>query len=375
MGSVVDYVRATFDSFARRPFGIADSIAFSQLAYLAMPSFVPRLKISRPRDVAPVASPIESVPLHNLLRAETYDEMVNGMAYPEDTVDLIRAMGESPRFRNVRIGGYVERRDHRDHKQFCAMTFDLGNGVLYVAFRGTDGSVLGWREDFDMAFLSPVPSQRSAARYVRAIAAQWQGGLILGGHSKGGNLAVYAAARSKPEIQERILGVYSHDGPGFSREFLASEGFGRIESKIEKTVPEASVIGMLFSSGKEYTIVRSNAAGIMQHFLTTWRFEQGELVTSKRLSSLSQYLSRTVNTWLQSYEPDERRRFIDDLFAVIGASGYSDFSAILGHWTSTLPAMMAAARGLDPVEREHTSAILRGLAGIAVKTISPVRRK
>jgi hypothetical protein len=319
----------------------------------------------------PVIPAFESVPLRELLRAECYPEMVRGMAYPDETVRLIRAMGENPRYRTVRVGGYVERIDHRDHKQFCAMTFDLGNGVLYIAFRGTDGTVLGWREDFDMAFLSPVPSQRSALRYVRAIAAQWAGGLILGGHSKGGNLAVYAAACAPAGIQERVSAVYSHDGPGFNKNFLASPGWERVSARVHKTVPESSVIGMLFSSGDDYTIVRSNAAGIMQHFLTTWRFDEGELATSTRMASMSQYVSRTVNTWLESYEPADRRRFIDDLFSVIGASGYSDFGDIIGHWTTSLPAMMSAARSLDPVEREHASAILRGLAGIAVKGISP----
>ena len=138
--------------------------------------------------------------------------------------------------------------DAETTKQFSACVFELGNGTLYVAFRGTDSSIVGWKEDFMMAFRRPVASQEAAARYLTELAGHWAGPIMVGGHSKGGNLAVYAAANVPSEIQERITVVYSHDGPGFDEVFFDEDGYVRIASKIHKSVPGSSIIGMLFET-------------------------------------------------------------------------------------------------------------------------------
>lgn len=199
MGNVVDYVRREFHGFAELPFGDVDSLVLAELSYMRLSGLVPAF--GEARSVA-------TVPIRELLRAENYDDMFvsNSSDINEYRLALLRAVCESPRFRALRVGEYAERLSEREQQQFAAMTFDVGCGPvdsLYVAFRGTDGTLVGWKEDFNMAVRCPVPSQESAYRYVNSILDRSEGFLssgdspavMLGGHSKGGNMAVYAAMR------------------------------------------------------------------------------------------------------------------------------------------------------------------------------------
>ena len=199
MGNVVDYVRREFHGFVELPFGDVDSLVLAELSYMRLSGLVPAF--GEARSVA-------TVPIRELLRAESYDDMFvsNSSDMNEYRLALLRAVCESPRFRALRVGEYAERLSEREQQQFAAMTFDVGCGPvdsLYVAFRGTDGTLVGWKEDFNMAVRCPVPSQESAYRYVNSILDRSEGFLssgdspavMLGGHSKGGNMAVYAAMR------------------------------------------------------------------------------------------------------------------------------------------------------------------------------------
>ena len=154
--------------------------------------------------------------------------------------------------------------------QFAAMTFDLPDGSSYIAFRGTDATIVGWKEDFNMAFQYPVPSQAEAADYLNEAARHCRGKLYVGGHSKGGNLAVYAAANCRPDVSARLARVFSHDGPGFLEQALQSEAFRQVLPKIEKTLPQSSMIGMLLEHQENYKIVKSSSISIWQHNPFSW---------------------------------------------------------------------------------------------------------
>ncbi|KAA8822059.1 DUF2974 domain-containing protein [Bifidobacterium vespertilionis] len=366
MGNITDDIRNDFAVFADRPFNEVDSLALSQLAYARMPQDVPR---------HPSAN---MVPLHTLLRAEAYDAIFGSIWSPQMNVELIRAMSESPRWRHIRIGGYVDEYDADEAMQFSACTFDLGDGRLYIAFRGTDGSIMGWKEDFMMAFRRPIASQEAAARYLREVAARWHGMILVGGHSKGGNLAIYAAAEAPADVQERIEAVYSHDGPGFDPSFLEGTGFARIASKIHKTVPEASIVGMLFERGDasaadRFTVVKSAGVSIMQHFGLNWQVKDGVFVRADGLNASAQYASGVINDWMDKYDDERRRLFIENLFAILESGGYRTFGELTAHWTQSLPAMILATRNVASDERDAMVAIVGGLISSAVKP-GPVER-
>lgn len=378
MGNITDDIRVNFDIFAQRPFNETDSLALSQLAYAHMPSNVPCH-----RDVSDglrddCTQTITTVPIRDLLRAECYDDMFGKVWSPSMNVDLLRAMCENPRWRHTRVGEYVNEFDPDTTKQFSACVFDLGNGTLYVAYRGTDSSIIGWKEDFAMAFRRPVASQEAAARYLQDIARRWDGSIVVGGHSKGGNLAIYAAANVPNTAQERITAVYSHDGPGFDTAFFATAGYCRIATVVHKTVPESSIIGMLFEPqdtgnaiDNRYTVVHSDGVGIMQHFALNWQVDHGIFVQADGLSASARYLARTINDWMSKYDDEHRRNFIENLFSILEAGGYTTFGELTAHWTQSLPLMLARARDVDPADREVALVIVKGLVSSAAAAVIP----
>ena len=252
-GGIIDYARTHLDTFTERPLGAVDSLILSWASYLRLPE-----------ELAAARGP-EGVRIAELHRAEYFEDYVRGVLQPEQGLALLTAMTASPRFRDVRLTRYTSRTDADVEMQFSAMTFLLPDGAAYVAFRGTDSSLVGWKEDFNTSFECPVPSQVEAADYLAAVAGDLDGGIITGGHSKGGNLAVYAAATVAPEVRERVVRAYSHDGPGFLPEVLATSAFVEVAPKVCKTVPQSSVIGMLLEQQEGYRVVRSRRPMLWQH--------------------------------------------------------------------------------------------------------------
>ena len=358
MGGIIEETRTMFDTFAERPFGPTDSLVLSQLAYARMPDGVPR----HGED--------GFTPLTALLRAESYDDMFRGVYAPDRNVELVRAVCESPRWRGVRVGGYVDETDPASTLQFAASTFDLGDGTLYVAFRGTDSSFVGWKEDFMMAFRRPVPSQSAAADYLRALGGRWRGAIMVGGHSKGGNLAVYAAAEAPAAIQRRITCIYSHDGPGFDEEFRKSPGFARIRGRVRKSVPESSIVGLLFdgdATAGGYTVVRSDGVAVMQHFALNWQTDDGRFVEAPGLSAPATYAAGVINDWMAKTDPEHRRIFVERMFGMLESTGHTTFAQLEGDWKQSLPAMARAFGEFDEDDRRVVRTVLGSFASSAVR--------
>ncbi|KFI49444.1 Mbeg1-like protein [Bifidobacterium biavatii] len=408
MGNILDYARTEFRDFARLPFSAVDSLVLSELAYVHMPEAVPRFNTTKT---------VATVPLAHALRAEDYPAMFTTGSEPvnEYRLGLLRAVCESPRYRGIRVGEYAERLDEDDQQQFSAMTFDLGDcrgldypgGLLYVAFRGTDGTLVGWKEDFNMAVRCPVPSQRSAADYLASVAARSAGvlgapaaSLMIGGHSKGGACAIWAAmslaarecsamidvarndrelpavpqnAGNLPIVEPRIIRVYSHDGPGFDSSVTGSPAYRSIAGRIDKTVPEASVIGRLLDDGPvECSIVKADAIGILQHMGGSWQVADGRFVTADGLSAGAQFVDRTIATWLAGVDQRQREVTIDQVYDIVAAAGYANFADLAAHWTDALPKILLAAKDTDRSTRALVAAVVKGLPSSALRVmVSP----
>jgi|GEM_PF-101658 len=354
-----------------RPLSDVDSLVLSQLAYVHMPDFVPRL------DPDGEGADPESayIPISALLKSEYFDEMFPSKGAYSSLCALVTAMAASPRFRDVRIGNYVSVEDaSRGHeKQFAAVCALLPDGTEYVAFRGSEDSVAAWVENFNMAFTCPIPSQTAAARYVRRVAAATGRDLVLGGHSKGGNLAVYAAMKAPDALRARIRAVYSHDGPGFEKGVLDSLDFAAIAPVVHKTVPEASIIGMIFETHEDFTVVESEGHGITEHFAMRWKVVDGDFVRVPKLPEGTRYFSRTMNAWIASYTPRERERVLTDLFDILRATGFESFSDMAVHWRDALPAIRDAVKGMDPEERRFVIATFKVLFSTALRTVTTGR--
>ena len=186
----------------------------------------------------------------------------------EDEAHL-KALRENRRYANMTLKGYVQQTDPVEEKQFAAITVETMDGLHYLAYRGTDSTLIGWKEDLNMSFQTTVPAQREAVEYLNRAAEMLAGELRLGGHSKGGNLAAYAASFCESQVQQRIRSVSNNDGPGFASSILEQQGYQRIKQRIHTFLPQSSVIGMLLGHEEEYTVIPRTQRGLMQHDLSS----------------------------------------------------------------------------------------------------------
>ncbi len=356
-GSFLAYVRERLDTFAERPLGPVDSLVYSWLSYT---------HLGTPCDRA---CSVRGIALHELLRAEDFDEMFGTSWDPQGSRDLLFAVCASPRFRTSRLCEFRFKTDRASEEQFAAMTFRLPDGSSYVAFRGTDSTVVGWKEDFNMTYLSPVPAQEEAASYLNEVASTTTGPLYIGGHSKGGNLAVYAAAMCDAQHHERIVRVFSHDGPGFHREFCADEPYRRIMPIMEKTVPKSTMIGAVLSESPDFapTIVESDGISLFQHNPFMWEvdIEAGAFVEADGFTASSKFFDSTLDAWMDKYSLAERGKFVDALFDVIGVTGAKHFSDIMADAKANVPLMLDAIEGLDPELQQFVKDVVKSLVRTA----------
>lgn len=351
-GNFVSYVQTQLDTLDARPLGAVDSLVLSWISYF-------RLR----EDAACYAGfcSWEGLPVTELLRAEDFGVMFGDSWDPEGSRDLLFAVCANPRFRGMRVCGYRTSFSELAEEQFAAMTFRLPDGSVYVAFRGTDSTLVGWKEDFNMAFQSPVPAQVSAAEYLKEAARACPGPLFVGGHSKGGNLAVYAAIMCPHALQDRIVRAFSHDGPGFNENFLRGAGFARMRDRVDKTLPRSSIFGMIFEDQEDYAIVDSTGFSLLQHNPFTWVVEGSEFKQVEHISAGARYLDKTLADWMARITPEERGEVIDAFFDIIGATDATYFAEIRDNWQESLPKMIAAASEVPLETRELIKRVIAAL--------------
>ncbi|MBR5533479.1 MAG: DUF2974 domain-containing protein [Ruminiclostridium sp.] len=347
MHNIITYAEENLVSFAARPFGSVDSLILSWMANLRFP-----LQAHGLHNWV-------GMPLRDLFRAELFPTLFQGLWDPDSTKSLLTALAASPRFREVRLMGYTTRNDPDLELQFTAVTFQLRTDLTYVAFGGTDTSLVGWKENFNMTFLSPVPAQTEAARYLTQAASHCAGNLLVGGHSKGGNLAVYAGASVSPEIQSRIRRVYSHDGPGFPQRFLTAPGYQAIRERVEKTVPQDSVVGLLLEN-ETCQVIQSNRHSLLQHDPFSWRVENSAFLPAQ-LTDDARHWDRTLDGWVDRVSPQEREGFIDAIYDILTTTKAASLEELANHWQTHLPGIAKAAHQLDPDTRDLLSRTFREL--------------
>lgn len=357
MSNITTYVQTCMDDFSLRPFSPVDSLILSTAAYLRFPRSVDGVDSWKGRR------------LQELFRAEEFDGMFHIPWIAEQIRVLFTAMACSPRFRDVLVMGYRELSDPVAEKQFSAVTFRLSPGLYYVAFRGTDSSFVGWKEDFNMTFQCPIPAQAEALHYLEEAAFHCPGALLLGGHSKGGNLAVYAAGSADETLQQRIACVHSHDGPGFLRHVLLQEGFVRIAPRVERFLPQSAVVGLLLEQEKPSRIVKSSRSSVFQHDPFSWEVRDLDFVDSDKLSTGARYADKTLTAWLESLSAQERERFVDTLYGVLNTNDLDTLNDFSSNLHTNLPAVFHAASRLDADTKKFLSRTVRKLVKLSFTTV------
>ena len=283
-------------SFWERPFGEIDALVCANLAYIHWDDVVSDKPVKL---------------------SEACKMTINREKDP-DRLKTLNLLISSKRYQHFSLYNYVSETDYQQQKQFSAITIKISPFKRYIAYRGTDSTVNGWKEDFNMSFMCPVPAQERAWEYLTDTIEK-RHIYYVGGHSKGGNLAVYAAVMNG---NERIKKVYNFDGPGFSDEFVASEKYTNFVSKIASYIPQGSIVGLLMSNNVDHKIIHSNSDDfIWQHDPYTWQIEYGHFVNEDGLTQTARIVNSSVNSWYNDLTIDERITFINTIYDIINAQG------------------------------------------------------
>ncbi|MGE4352521.1 MAG: DUF2974 domain-containing protein [Oscillospiraceae bacterium] len=360
MANIFDYMIWRGDlPFMRDPLNDIDSLIINRIAYIPFDGII--------SDKLPDGLTVGEA-VQKFLAYPDADKRV----YIETDIRLCRAILDCPRFALLPLSGYENTVDTKREVQFCAMVFSLSPTEHYIAFRGTDNTIVGWKEDFNMSFVTPVPAQLQAARYLEKAAAGMPGSLITGGHSKGGNLAVYAAAYASSKTRNRISAIYNNDGPGFDPAVLKTDGYLAISAKIRTFVPQSSIVGMLLEHEEDYTIVKSKQVSIMQHDLYSWEVLGREFISLDRVTNSSRFIDSTLKDWVSHMTRDQRERFVDGLFSLLRDTNAETLQDLTENFFVSAKTIIKTLGGMDEETRSSVQYALGLLLRSAKENISEV---
>jgi hypothetical protein len=340
MANIIDYLDWRGDlSFASDSFNEVDNLILSNLSYLKLDGSVPH-EIND--------SKITLLDLANKFMASKQppSEYVN-YYFPEKIAELLIRAAKTARFQNINLFGYVNRVDHQISNQFSAVIFSIACDEYFIAFRGTDNTIAGWKENLRMSFIDEVLAQKQAASYVNCIISNLKGRFYLGGHSKGGNLAVYAATHIKSEIRDKVLNIYNNDGPGFHKSIIESEGYQSVADKVNTIIPKSSVVGMLLEHGENFKVIDSSGYGILQHDAFLWEVKGPNFVYNGELSKNCRDFDNTIRLWLDNLSIEQREHFIDALFEIIQVTGAQTFNELSKEKLKVIDGMINKYRSMD----------------------------
>ena len=270
-------------------------------------------------------------------------------------------MAKSVRFGKCVIRNYVNEIVTEAEQQFSAVEIVLDDGTSYISFRGTDDTIIGWKEDFNLS-TGVVPAQERAVEYMQRISDKAYGMLRVGGHSKGGNLAIYGSVMCK-SAHDKILEIYSNDGPGFSKEFQESPETAEMMPKIIRIIPEYSIIGTLLEHEKQPIIVASTSRGLLQHDGFSWEVQGPGLVRRDSLNKTALRFIEILHKWIDGIDTEQKRLLIEDLFATLQASGYENLSEVQSGGIKSLAAMVKRLDKFAPESRGMMQELLTAICG------------
>jgi len=235
---------------------------------------------------------------------------------------------------------------------------------MLVVFRGTDMTLIGWKESFNLSFITSIPSQKEAVSYLEKTARRCRYPLIIAGHSKGGNLAVYASAFCRKRVQNRITVVYSNDAPGFHKQVIESESYKAICPRIRAFIPQSSLIGMLFEHGETPMVIKSTANGPMQHSLCSWEVTYNNMVDAGELTEQSRLIDKIISEWINQIDENQRQQFIQAIYKILVSCDAESVSDLTEDWKNTAGGIINALINLD----KPTKKLLGKIIGDLFKT-------
>ncbi|HAX60107.1 MAG TPA: hypothetical protein DCY19_09365 [Eubacterium sp.] len=353
-GNIMDYLEwyGDFD-FSVMPFNEVDNLILAELSYASLDGIVPEPQLGRK---------LRSISVKEAaLKLDESGRLEKSCKLERNAGLLLLEMAKGRRFADAVLAGYVDKHDFENQEQFSALHVYLSDGTLFVSYSGTDDTILGWKEDLNMAYQMPVPSQEEAVGYLEKTVPH-DGRLIrIGGHSKGGNLAIYAAAMCYDRLKRRIIAIYNNDGPGFLESMLEKKAYLEIKDKVRTIVPETSIIGMLLEHGDSYEVVKSTGKGIMQHDGLSWQVYRNGFVKLDERSKESLVIDKTISAWVMGLSDDERVAFVDAVYDMLTRAGVNYLSDLEKYKPATLNSMAKEMFSMEPEKGRMVRRTIRAL--------------
>lgn len=369
--TIIDYVKEYGNyTFTERGMNDVDSLVLCQLSYLKFDDMVPLVTENQP-----------FVSIKDLVAHPLYERLYSDERFAKENRALFENVCNSKRYENLRMNCYInliiEQEDFQT--QFSAITFLLGDGTLFLAYRGTDETIIGWKEDLNMTFVHPVPGQAYSAKYLNMVASKVRTKVCIGGHSKGGNFAVYAAMKCLPQVQEKIDKIFCLDGPGFMPSVLKECDYEKIRDRVIRILPHSSLVGRLLVCDDHYKIVKSKRFGIMQHDPFNWITKEGSFVELPKINHQSEVWNESLNQWIYSQDREQLRRMVDTLFEIVSAAKTDNLIDLEANWKEARTTMLSALKELNEEDSEMMKKMIQGLYALIIdnwkKDISDTLKK
>ena len=346
-------------------FNEVDNLILSEIAYVDFEGVLP--------EGAGLVSVEMAQAAERYFQLHTEEEIRSRISFTKQAPFLFRKAAKCRRFSKARIGRYVNRISTELDEQMAAMTFYLEDGSTYVAFRGTDNTIVGWKEDLMLSFQEETAGQRHAVQYLSELQEMSEipaARLITGGHSKGGNLAVYAAAFCREAVRNRISAIYSNDGPGFLEAVTSREEYRKILPLVHSIIPEGSFFGLLLDSGYTHRIIKSSQIGILQHDALSWQVCGPHFEQAEETSQASAFMEKTMNHWLEGINLQERRAFVDALFDMLTSTGAQTLGGLKAGTPAGWAEILKSFSTLEGADQKIIGSTLLNLIRSGINTFS-----
>ncbi|MCR5188924.1 MAG: DUF2974 domain-containing protein [Treponema sp.] len=363
MANLFDYVAWRGDIFFDTiPFNKLDALLLSHISYSLLGGLVSE-NFEQAKSLSQLAKDFKASP--------DYDERTKiGFLINKKTTELLLKAAKAPRFKNIKICAYRDIFDEENVEQFAAMTYIIKNGKdeeAVISYRGTDDTLIGWREDFNIVWQDPIPAQKDALAYIEEAAKALKADIRIVGHSKGGNLAINTAVKCDAKIQKRILQIYNFDGPGFSEDFFKKPEYLAIEDKLVNIYPEMSFVGMIFHHPEKYEIVKSDGFAVMQHDPLTWQIMGPSFENKKDFVKESKAFYKALNEWVEKLDPAQTKKFVTALWDILMASDVKTLSELSKSGLIAGAKMFAKMATMDWETKKEVKVILDLLRDIVFK--------
>lgn len=366
MSNIIDYMDWRGDlTFSMAPLNEVDGLIFAQLSYVEL-DFIYEKDKTQKLTIEEIAK----------LYFERYSEedIAGFTLLLQNCSKVLKKMAETERFKNLIVEDYVAEFDPEKNKQFGVINVKIKEGIYYIAFRGTDDSLAGWEEDFQACYMMPVASQVEAASYIQQFFKTYSGKAYIGGHSKGGNLAVYATVMAGSKNKKRIKKVHNFDGPGFLQEFVEKSAYKKMAELVENYNPQASIVGMIMFRDDNVTIVASSEKGLMQHTGISWQVCGNHFVNAENFENMSLVFGNVNRSWINEISQEERAMLIEIVFKLL-REGFDTVTGLKEGFFNTTTTILKSYSNLEKETRKNVKKIVGQVIKLSRESYSETKKE